>query len=148
MEKKRPNNSTQDENSTEIDDQYDSDSQMKQSKDKPRSGPVTYDMLRQMSRRFHNYAPLNPFYREKIPYKTIIIAFLFFVGGLIFLGLGALKTMDEGFYKAYELFILGSILFIPGSYHTFIAFMACRRVEGYSFEEVAVFDENYNKDDD
>ena len=62
--------------------------------------------------------------------------------------LGSLKTMDEGFFKAYELFILGAILFIPGSYHTFIAFMACRRVPGYSFEEVAVFDEDYNKDDD
>lgn len=56
--------------------------------------------------------------------------------------------MDEGFYNAYEFFILGSILFIPGSYHTFIAFMACRKVEGYTFDEVAVFDEDYNKEDD
>ena len=70
------------------------------------------------------------------------------MGGLIFLLLGALKTADEGISKSYEFFILGSILFIPGSYHTFIAFMACRRVDGYSFEDVAVFDEDYNKDDD
>ena len=39
-------------------------------------------------------------------------------------------------------------MFIPGSYHSFLAFMAYRKVEGYSFEEVAVFDEDYNKDDD
>ena len=56
--------------------------------------------------------------------------------------------MEEGFYEAYEFFIIGSILFIPGSYHTFIAIMACKRIPGYSYEDVAIFDENYNKDDD
>jgi hypothetical protein len=55
--------------------------------------------------------------------------------------------VEEGIYNSYELLLLGSILFIPGSYHTFIAFMACRKVPGYTYEEVAVFDEDLNKDD-
>jgi hypothetical protein len=46
------------------------------------------------------------------------------------------------------MFLIGGILFIPGSYHTFLALMACRRSPGYSFSEVAVFDENFDKDDD
>jgi hypothetical protein len=48
--------------------------------------------------------------------------------------------MENGFKESYEFFILGSILFIPGSYHTFIAVMAYRQVEGYTFDEVSVFD--------
>ncbi len=55
--------------------------------------------------------------------------------------------MDEGIYKSYELFILGSILFIPGSYHVFIALMACKRVPGYSYSDVAVFDDDYDNDE-
>ena len=56
--------------------------------------------------------------------------------------------MEEGISGSYELFILGSILFIPGSYHTFIAMMACRRVPGYTFDEVATFETDFNKDRD
>ncbi len=72
---------------------------------------------------------------------------LFFIGGLFFLAQAFLKFSEEGIWESYELFLLGSILFIPGSYHTFIAMMACRRVPGYSFDEVAVFDENFNKEE-
>lgn len=61
--------------------------------------------------------------------------------------LAAQKTIEEGIYQSYELFLLGSILFIPGSYHTFLAFMACRRVPGYSYNEVSVFDEDFDKED-
>ncbi len=57
--------------------------------------------------------------------------------------------MDDGIYESYELFILGSILFIPGSYHSFIAFMACKKAPGYSFEEVSVMEsEDYFNDDE
>ena len=63
------------------------------------------------------------------------------------MGLGAQKTLEEGFYHSYELFILGAILFIPGSYHTFLALMACRKTPGYSYGDVAVFDEDYDKEE-
>ncbi len=61
--------------STEIDGEQSFDSTSSNNK-KPtynRKGPVTTDMLRQMSKHFHYNVPPNPFYREKIPYKTIII---------------------------------------------------------------------------
>ena len=59
-----------------------------------------------------------------------------------------MKLMDAGISGSYEFFLLGSIMFIPGSYHSFLAFMACRRMPGYSFDEVAIFDEDFNKNDD
>ena len=59
-----------------------------------------------------------------------------------------LKLMEEGISNSYEFFLLGAIMFIPGSYHSFLAFMACRRIPGYSFDEVAIFDEDFNKRDD
>ena len=73
---------------------------------------------------------------------------LFFLGGLIFLSLGLLKIVDAGFFKAWEFLVLGAIMFIPGSYHTFIALMCWRRVPGYSYEDVAVFDEDLFDNDD
>lgn len=48
--------------------------------------------------------------------------------------MGINKFLEEGLKESYELLILGGILFIPGSYHTFIAFMAFRMVEGYTFD--------------
>jgi hypothetical protein len=56
--------------------------------------------------------------------------------------------MEKGIRESYEFFLLGSILFIPGSYHTFIAFMSFRQIEGYSFSDVSVFDEDFNNLDD
>ena len=42
--------------------------------------------------------------------------------------------------EPYEKLLLGMILFIPGSYHTVLAIMACLRVDGYSYEDVATFE--------
>ena len=62
--------------------------------------------------------------------------------------MGITKFMEVGFKESYELFLLGGILFIPGSYHTFVAFMAFRQVDGYTFDQVATFDEDFNNLDD
>ena len=59
-----------------------------------------------------------------------------------------LVVEGEGISGTYEFFLLGAIMFIPGSYHSFIAAMAFRGAEGYSFDEVAIFDEDFNKKDD
>ncbi len=66
------------------------------------------------------------------------------------MSLGLQKFLELGLSGSYEFFLLGSIMFIPGSYHTFLAFMAFRGAEGYSFDDVSVFDEDFNKgkDDD
>ena len=65
----------QEDRSTELDDSIDSDGDLSdlRPKTKEGGGPATYEKLRQMSRRFHKQEPPNPFYREKIPYKTIVI---------------------------------------------------------------------------
>lgn len=59
---------------------------------------------------------------------------MFFILGIIFLSLGFNKWVELGFKECYEFLILGSILFIPGSYHTFVTWMACRKVDGYTFD--------------
>ena len=74
------------------------------------------------------------------------------------MGLGFMRLFDKSEVKevkdgeqihqsAWEFFVLGSILFIPGSYHTFIAIMACKKVPGYEFDQVSIFDEDLNNDD-
>lgn len=62
--------------------------------------------------------------------------------------MGFSRFMEEGIRESYELLILGSILFIPGSYHTFISFMAFRMVDGYTFDQVAVFDDGFDANAD
>mmetsp|Transcript_103987 Transcript_103987/g.143832 ORF Transcript_103987/g.143832 Transcript_103987/m.143832 type:complete len:85 (+) Transcript_103987:192-446(+) len=79
---------------------------------------------------------------SKIPWRTIIIANAFFVVGIIFLMWGFHDLMNKGLSEAYEKFILGILVFIPGSYHTFMAFMAWRQHEGYSFEDCAIFEDD------
>ena len=73
---------------------------------------------------------------------------MFLVGGTFFLLQAVSKFLEEGLSNSYEFFLLGAIMFIPGSYHTFLAFQAFRGIEGYTFDEVSVFDEDFNKRDD
>jgi hypothetical protein len=36
----------------------------------------------------------------------------------------------------WPLFIIGSLLFLPGVYHVYIAYCAWRQFEGYSFDDI------------
>ena len=47
----------------------------------------------------------------------------------------------------YEKLILGLIMFIPGSYHSFIAFMTWLDQEDYSYKDVATFESDDFFDD-
>ena len=50
--------------------------------------------------------------------------------------------------QPYELLILGFLLFIPGSYHTWIALMACCERQGYSYNDVSQFEsDDWHNDD-
>jgi len=69
----------------------------------------------------HRCAPENKYFKAKIPWRTIFISFLFFIGGVIFYAIGINELLANGISNAYEKLILGSILFIPGSYHTVLA---------------------------
>ncbi len=50
-----------------------------------------------------------------------MISILFFIGSVIFYVIGINELLANGISNAYEKLILGSILFIPGSYHTVLA---------------------------
>lgn len=58
--------------------EMDEDTDNKNSKDanfKKRKPTMSYDMLRLWSRKLHKNSPPNPFYKQKIPYKTILIVY-------------------------------------------------------------------------
>ncbi len=82
--------------------------------------PKTREELTVWSRMLHRRGPRNLYYKIKIPWKTILVAFIFFVLGSAFLIWGAHECQTSGIGAAYEKIILGLILFIPGSYHTFL----------------------------
>ena len=62
-----------------------------------------------------------------------MIAFVFLLVGTIMICWGISETLELGLAESYEKFLLGGILFIPGSYHTFIAVMALLGNQGYDY---------------
>ena len=54
--------------------------------------------------------------------------------------IGSFSSNSRPGQEPYEKLLLGAILFIPGSYHTVIAIMACLNKEGYSYNDVATFE--------
>ena len=110
--------------------------------------PLTKDKLAAYSRYLHNKVPPNLYFRVKIPWKTIFIAFVFLVVGTVFLCWGLSEFLELGIQESYEKFLLGFILFIPGSYHTFIAAMALLGRPGYDYQNLTTFEsENFFDDD-
>ena len=110
--------------------------------------PLQKEQLHAYSRYLHGKTPGNFYYREKIPWKTIVIAFLFLLVGtlMLYLGFSELQAGETG--NAAERLALGMILFIPGSYHSYLAFMALRGVPGWTYEHLTVFEnEDFHNDD-
>ncbi|CAO3640312.1 unnamed protein product [Cunninghamella blakesleeana] len=82
----------------------------------------------------------------KIPWKAIGLATLLFCIGslLITLGvlikLGYISSIDyEG--RGIPLLVLGSIMFIPGAYHLYIAYYAYYKYPGYEFSMIPDWDD-------
>ena len=50
--------------------------------------------------------------------------------------------------QTLEYFILGFLLFIPGSYHTFLTVMTWLNKEGYSYSDVSAFENDDFHDDE
>ena len=48
--------------------------------------------------------------------------------------------MEKGGQEAWEKILLGSILWIPGSFHSFLAVQALRGAPGYNYEHLTVFE--------
>ena len=83
--------------------------------------PVRREQLSDWSRVLHRSAPINKYFKVKIPWRTILVSFLFLIGGIVFLTWGLIELFEKSLSESYEKLILGLILFIPGSFHTVLA---------------------------
>ncbi|PIN08606.1 putative membrane protein [Handroanthus impetiginosus] len=76
---------------------------------------------------------------NKPPIKEISLAVALFVFGTLGIVLGIAMAVNKvGGDRAHGLFfaILGGILFIPGFYHTRIAYYAYKGYKGFSFSNI------------
>ena len=119
----------------------DSKEEQQKKKEAPFKRPMTRETVQAYSRWLHHNTPPNRYFRVKIPWKTIVIAFVFFVVGTALLWWGIHELLLKGNEtECWEKIILGAILFIPGSFHTFLAVQALRGAEGYDYEHLTVFE--------
>jgi hypothetical protein len=80
----------------------------------------------------------------KVPWKAICYAVVLFLVGSILLICGCLLVtghIDSVKYgdRFWPLIFLGSLMFIPGSYHTYFAYKAWSGDPDWSFEEFPEF---------
>ncbi|CAI2384454.1 unnamed protein product [Moneuplotes crassus] len=101
----------------------------------------TTEEFRNYSRKLHKKQPKNYFFKQKIPWKTIIACIIFFILGSLFLGIGIHKWVLTSLSECYEFLLLGLIMFIPGSYHTFLLIQILRGVPEYTYDLLDVFDQ-------
>lgn len=76
--------------------------------------------------------------KQKIPWRTVIISLLMTLVGLTFIVLGIVQFYVNEFQHMGEEMLIGSILFVPGFYHTVLAIQAFRG-RG-SFEDLTAFE--------
>lgn len=80
----------------------------------------------------------------KIPYKAIILAVVLFVVGSVLIIVGSLLLtgyIDTAYSdRTWPVLILGSMMFIPGSYHVHLAYKAWKGHPGYSFDDIPEFE--------
>lgn len=82
----------------------------------------------------------------KVPYKSILLAIALFVIGSVLLVVGSLLVAGiiipaEYADRTIPVLVLGVIAFLPGSYHTYIAWATFRRYNGYSYSDIPNFDD-------
>lgn len=80
----------------------------------------------------------------KIPWKAVSFAAVLLIAGTVLLILGIMVVtgyIDTKYSdRMWPMIILGILMFIPGSYHTRIAYYAYKKVPGYSFDDIPEFD--------
>ena len=59
------------------------------------------------------------------------------------------RKKEEMKYAPFEKMLLGALLFIPGSYHTVVAFLAWSQSAGFTYDDVSAFEDDsfHDKDD-
>uniref|UniRef100_A0A061R7F3 Transmembrane protein 230 n=1 Tax=Tetraselmis sp. GSL018 TaxID=582737 RepID=A0A061R7F3_9CHLO len=74
--------------------------------------------------------------RGKSPWGPVALAVLLFLAGIALFTLGLIQWLfyPEGHWIAMT--FLGLLVFVPGFYHTRIAFLAWRGYSGYSFNQL------------
>ncbi|KAG0226690.1 hypothetical protein BGW42_003480 [Actinomortierella wolfii] len=82
----------------------------------------------------------------QLPWKSIALAVLLFVLGIVGLVIGSLLkvgilTSADWLDKGTPLLILGALCFIPGAYHVVLAYYAYQEYDGYTFDQIPDFDE-------
>ncbi|KAI7904237.1 uncharacterized protein BX663DRAFT_504384 [Cokeromyces recurvatus] len=80
-----------------------------------------------------------------IPWKAIGLALLLFVAGGILLAIGILIKIgtiasEVWLARGTPFIVLGSIMFIPGAYHLYIAYYAYYKYPGYDFSLIPDWD--------
>ncbi|KAI8056472.1 hypothetical protein BDF21DRAFT_430880 [Thamnidium elegans] len=80
-----------------------------------------------------------------IPWNAIGLAVLLFVVGGVLLTIGILVkigqiTSDVWLARGTAFIVLGSLMFIPGSYHLYIAYYAYYKYPGYDFNLIPDWD--------
>ncbi|CEI91193.1 hypothetical protein G6F70_000931 [Rhizopus microsporus] len=80
-----------------------------------------------------------------IPWNAIGLAILLFLAGGGLLAVGILIkigqiTSEEWLSRGIPFIVLGSIMFIPGAYHLYIAYYAYYKYPGYDFSLIPDWD--------
>ncbi|KAK8729971.1 hypothetical protein OTU49_008412 [Cherax quadricarinatus] len=83
---------------------------------------------------------------SRIPWKAISYAMLLFAAGTLLLVIGSLLVagyIEEKYAdRTWPLIILGALMFIPGAYHSYIAYYAFKGYDGYSFDDIPSYDDD------
>ncbi|KAA0202443.1 hypothetical protein HAZT_HAZT006296 [Hyalella azteca] len=81
----------------------------------------------------------------RIPWKSVWFAIVLLVIGTVLLVVGSLLVTghihEQYSDRTWPLLILGALMFIPGSYHSYICYYAFKGYEGFSFENIPSFDD-------
>lgn len=91
--------------------------------------------------------PARPHRLGKLPYsqiKGIVLAVVLLLLGIALITMAMLLLtglwVTEFWDRGWALLFLGCLVFLPGSYHVFIAIQAWRGVRGYSFSDIPGFE--------
>lgn len=81
---------------------------------------------------------------SKIPWKAVTFAAILLFVGTVMLIVGSMMMsghIDSKYAdRMWPMIILGILMFIPGAYHTRIAYYAYKKVPGYSFDDIPEFE--------
>eukprot|EP01039_Chlorochromonas_danica_P000804 gene804-873_t len=83
--------------------------------------------------------------RKRFPIRTTIAGVVLFLGGIIFLAVGLSimfsSTRSHGKDRGTLLVILGSVMFLPGSYASVIIYGSFKGWPGYDYSLIPSYDD-------